>query len=170
MYFLGDDYAPFWRRVLVDVIDLLVFAFLCTVLMFPLGMILPPGRAMLNLILLTFVAIAASYFVLLKRSTLRTLGYRLCRVRVVGLDGQAASYWSLVFRMMFGIFGPVFWLFDLTWLTTDSNRQTLHDKFANTYVVKANAQAAGQGRIVFRAYDILCYNLLFREVDPGTIK
>jgi hypothetical protein len=81
------------------------------------------------------------------------------------LDGQAPGYTALTLRMMFGILGPLNWLLDLLWLSNDTNRQALRDKFANTYVVKLNAQAAGSGRIVFREYHVLFYNCLFREVE-----
>ena len=59
----------------------------------------------------------------------------------------------------------VTWLPDLIWIFGDANRQPLRDKLANTYVVKANAQAAGQGRIIFRYYSICLSNCLFREVE-----
>ena len=55
----------------------------------------------------------------------------------------------------------------LIWLSNDSNRQAMRDKFAYTYVVKVKAQAAGNGRIVFRHYEILFYNCLFREVEAN---
>jgi hypothetical protein len=61
---------------------------------------------------------------------------------------------------MFGVLGPLNWLIDLIWLSSDANRQALRDKSANTYVVKAKAQAAGQGRIVIRYYEIFFYNFL----------
>ena len=165
VYFRREDYASFWVRVLVDLIDLLAFAALCVALTAPMFMILPWSRSTFNLLLLAWVAIALSYFVVLKRSRFRTVGYRVGRVTIVGLDGQAASYLSLVLRLMFGMLGPLYWLVDLTWLSNDRNRQALRDKFAGTYVVKANAKPAGQGRIVFRYYEIWFYNCLFREVD-----
>lgn len=165
LYFRREDYAPFWVRVLVDVIDILTFGALCSALMIPVLVIAPFNRMTVNLILLMFVALAFLYFVIVKRSRFRTLGYRVGRVRIVALNGQTPGYTALTLRMMFGILGPLNWLLDLIWLSNDTNRQALRDKFANTYVVKAKAQSAGNGRIVFRHYDILCYNCLFREVD-----
>jgi hypothetical protein len=68
---------------------------------------------------------------------------------------------------MFGLLGPLNWLLDLVWLSSDAHRQALRDKFANTYVVKVQAQPAGRGKIVFRSYEILFYNCLFREVEAN---
>lgn len=170
MYFRREDYAPFWLRVLVDVIDVLTFGALCSALMIPVLVIAPFSRITVNLILLMLVVIAFFYFVIVKRSRFRTLGYRVGRVRIVALDGQTPGYAALTLRMMFGMLGPLNWLLDLIWLSNDTNRQALRDKFANTYVVKVNAQAAGIGRIVFRHYDILSYNCLFREVEANPIR
>jgi uncharacterized RDD family membrane protein YckC len=167
VYFRHEDYAPFRVRVLVDVVDLLVFGALCVVLIVPLLMVFPSGRSTARAIFLAWGVIAFLYFVVLKRSNFRTLGYRAGRVRIVGLDGRRPSYWSLIVRFMFGMLGPLNWPIDLIWLTNDIHRQALRDKFANTCLVSATAQSMGAGRIVFRQYDILFYNFLFREVQVG---
>jgi uncharacterized RDD family membrane protein YckC len=165
VYFRREDYAPFWLRVLVDVIDLLVFLALCVAFAIPIVAISPANRTTFNLLLTTFAAVAFSYFVLLKRSSYRTLGYRLARLKIVGIDGQPPSYPALILRTMFGFLGPLNWLLDLAWISNDTNRQSLRDKFTDTYVVKMAAQAAGHGRIVVRHYHILSYNFMFREVE-----
>ena len=164
VYFRREDYASFWLRVLVDLIDLVTFGALCGALVIPVEVLFPPDRALLNLMVLMTVAIALSYFVILKRSRFRTLGYRLGRVKIVALDGQVPGYMALTLRLMFSMLGPVNWLLDLIWLSNDANRQALRDKFANTYVVNVNAQPAGTGSVVFRHYHILVYNCMFREV------
>lgn len=165
IYFRREDYASFWVRVLVDIVDLLVFGAVGIALTIPLIVVAPFGRSKLNLILLIWVVIALSYFVVLKRSRFRTLGYRVGRVRIVGLDGRTPSYGSLVLRLMFGMLGPLNWALDLTWLSNDPNRQALRDKFASTYVVKAKSQPDGEGPIIFRYYSIMSYHCLFREVE-----
>ena len=165
MYFRHEDYASFWLRVLVDVIDLLVFGAMCLALTLPVMIIFTLSKSTLNLILLYLVTVAVSYFVVLKRSRFRTFGYRAGRLRIVGLDGRVPSYLSLVLRLMFAMLGPINWLVDLIWLSNDNNRQALRDKFAGTYVVKVDAQPAGQGRITFRHYSIFYFNCLFREVE-----
>lgn len=170
VYFRREDYAPFWLRLLVDVIDLLAFGSMCAALTAAVAIVIPVSRSMVNLILLAWVATAFSYFVILKRSRFRTLGYRLGRIRIVGLDGQPPTYFSLSLRLMFAIFGPLNWLVDLAWLSGDAHRQALRDRFASTHVVKEKSQPVGQGKVVFNYYDIFFYNCLFREVevDPTT--
>jgi len=128
-------------------------------------MIFETARSALNISLLLCVVAALLYFVVLKRSRFRTLGYRVGGVKIVGLDGRVPGYPSLVLRLLFGMLGPLNWLVDLAWLSNDTHRQALRDKLASTYVVKRNAQAAGEGKIVFRYYEIFSYNCLFREVE-----
>jgi uncharacterized RDD family membrane protein YckC len=167
VYFRREDYASFWVRVLVDLIDLLAFGVLSVALTIPVLAIFPVNKSILNAVMLILVAVALFYFVILTRSRFRTLGYRVGRVRIVGLDNLVPSYGSLLLRLSFGMLGPLNWLLDLIWLSNDANRQALRDKFARTYVIKANAQPAGYGRILFCHYSISTYNFLFQEVEAA---
>jgi uncharacterized RDD family membrane protein YckC len=168
IYFLRQDYAPFWVRLLVDLIDVGIFGVVCGALMMLVMIIVPFTRTTLNLLLLMWIAVALLYFVVLKRSNFRTLGYRIAKVRIIGLDNQPPSYGALILRLMFGMLGPFNWALDLIWLSNDFHRQALRDKFSNTYVVKLKAQPAGRGKIVVKYYEILFLNFLCREVVVST--
>ncbi len=168
VYFKRDDYAGFWRRLLIDVIDLSIVACACVAATIALDALFPSyTRTELNLILLTWCTLIFGYFVLLKRSRIGTLGYRLGRVRIVGLDGQPASLGALTFRTAFMFLGPLNGV-DFLWLASDPHRQTLRDKLAHTYVILRNAEPAGAGKIAHRSYEICGYNFLFREVVPDS--
>lgn len=164
VYFRRQDYAPFWIRFLVDLIDFVVFGIICAAILVTADVVLPTS-SLVNFTLLAWLATAFAYFVILKRSRFRTLGYRLGRVRIVGLDGLPPSYLSLSFRLMFALLGPWNWLVDLVWFSGDAHRQALRDKFAATYVIKQDSQPAGQGRLSFRYYEIMLYHCLFREIE-----
>ena len=160
VYFRHDDYAPFWLRLLVGLIDAGTFLGLCVVAIFVLSPFVPA-----KLILLVCAAVLFCYFVLLKRSAGGTVGYRVCGVRIVGLDGQLPGLIPLTIRMLFMVFGPINFLLDLVWMANEDQRQTLRDKFAATYIVKKHAVPAGTGKLTHRYYHILGYNFLFREVE-----
>jgi uncharacterized RDD family membrane protein YckC len=171
VFFRREDYAPFWKRVLVDLLDLLVFGIIFILLALPVSLLFDGvTRTWLNVITAMFAASLMLYFVVLKRSPFRTAGYRLFNVRIVGLDGNPPGYWALTVRLAFGFFGPLNWLLDLIWLSNDPHRQALRDKFANTYVIKAGAAPSGTGPIAMQQYEILMWNFLFREVrtDSGS--
>lgn len=167
VYFRREDYGPFWTRALADLIDLAVFAVVSLLLSLPVLFLSLSDRVALDVVLMIWVGVALCYFVILKRSRIHTFGYRIGRIRTVGLDGKPPSYLSLVLRLCFGMLGPLNWLLDLIWISNDDNRQALRDKFAKTYVIKANAQPAGYGKIVFRYYSICGGNWLFQEVESA---
>lgn len=168
VYFLHEDYASFWLRVLIDVIDALAIGAAWSAVAIVLFTIFPFNRMTLKLTLAIFAVVAFCYFVILKRSKIGTVGYRIGGVRIVGLDGQKASLSALIFRMLLVPLGPLHWLLDLAWLSADKHRQALRDKLAHTYVVKAKAAPVGTGKIISRYYDILGFNFLFQEIEVPT--
>ena len=165
VYFRREDCAGFWRRALVDVIDLLLVGVICLALAWSLWRVLPPGAMAIRLVLASWAAFFFCYFVPLKRSKMGTVGYLVGRVRIVGMDGRPPGLIPLTLRLSFAVLGP--WVLDLPWLSGDPYRQALRDKFAQTYVVKRKAEPAGQGKFVYRYCEICCHNFLFREVEAG---
>jgi hypothetical protein len=165
VYFRRHDYAGFWRRLLVDAIDLSVVGAVCSAFGTALAIETPLTKGAMDLILAITVVVFFCYFVVLKRSKFRILGYRAGGVRIVGLDGKIPSWSSLTFRLMFALLGPLNWLFDLIFASGDEHRQAIRDKFASTYVVKAGAQPAGSRKVVCRYCHLFGYTLLFREIE-----
>jgi len=166
VYFRREDYAGFWLRLLIDLIDVVVVA---GVHLFVLATVTFPSTEMVgDLLLVTSAIVVFSYFVILKRSRIGTVGFRVVGFKVVGLNGQPADWFSLTLRLLFAVLfgglGPLSVL-DQVWLSSDTHRQTLRDKFAQTYVVKKEAQPVGSGRIEPWNYEICCYNFIFREVE-----
>jgi len=166
VYYHRKDYLGVTRRLLIDLIDIPVALALSgltvVVTRSLLGEIEGPGVAFL---LCGTVWIA--YFVLLKRSRFRTLGYVTLGARIVDLKGGQPSIVSLLARLCFAFVGPLNALIDLFWITGDDNRQAIRDKFAGTYVVRLHASPAGSGPIRVRTYMFWGMTFLFREVRGG---
>ena len=167
VYFRREDYAGFWLRALVDVIDLLLVGVVCLALAWSLWRVLPPGAMAKHLVMASWAAAFFCYFVLLKHSKMGTVGYLIGRVRIIGIDGRPADLLPLTLLLSFAVLGPFNWFLDLIWLSGDPHRQALRDKFAQTYVVRRNAQPAGEGKVVYRRYEVWFYNFLFREVEAS---
>jgi uncharacterized RDD family membrane protein YckC len=165
VYFRRQDYAGFWLRALVDGIDLLLVGDICFALAVFWWRALTPGTMAKHFVLASWAVAFFCYFVLLKHSKMGTVGYFIGRVRIVGIDGRPAGLLPLTLRLSFAVLGPFNWFLDLIWLSSDPHRQALRDKFAQTYVVKAKAQPAGEGRVVRRYFEVCGYNFLFREVE-----
>src|SRR5438552_6244268 len=110
VYFRREDYAGFWLRFFVDVIDVLVITAVCSVLAIALWTEFPSITWILDLFLAICAIVVLCYFGVLKGSKLSTLGYWLCRVRIVDLNGRRAKFSSLTFRTLFAVLGPLSWL------------------------------------------------------------
>src|ERR1043166_6506441 len=135
-YFRRNDYAPFWRRLIVDFIDFLVVGAVC----FALAGALFAGLISKDIFLLLCLGLAFCYFVLLKGSRFRTVGYPVGRVRILGLDGGRARVLPLTVRFVSRAFASLSYCIDLLWMSTDEHRKALRDKFAQTSVIRTGAE------------------------------
>ena len=170
VYYDRSDYCGVTRRLTVDVIDV-VAAFVlwfiaCTVFDF----FKPEFAWTFDAFVLSLLLIWFIYFVILKASPLRTLGYRVGRVKAVDLHGGSPGFLAHCLRFLFTVLGPVNFLIDLLWLSTDPHGQTIRDKLAHIYVVRLDAKPRGVGAVVYRNYHILGYTFIFREVQPTSAR
>jgi uncharacterized RDD family membrane protein YckC len=165
VYYRRQDYAGFWRRLLVSTVDAVVALAGLLGLLLIWNAIMPVSGV--SLAFLIWLLVGYLYFVVCKRSRWRTLGYRCGRVRIVAIRGDSPSSWSMTFRLILALMGTysnVLGLVDLLWITSDDHRQALRDKLARTYVVRASAQPTGRGPIVYNVYHVLGWTLLLQEV------
>jgi uncharacterized RDD family membrane protein YckC len=150
---------------MIDAVDVAVVLVMVLGLTISLCSVMPDGEAALPHVLFwTGVVVSFLYFVLLKRSSFRTPGYKLGHVRIVTLQGERPSIAALTLRTLFMFIGPLNLVVDFMWLPGDRHRQALRDKFAHTYVVRHRAVAAGHGPIAYATYTIMGYGFLFPEV------
>jgi len=114
VYFQRKDYAGFWLRLLADLIDVVVAGAVCSALVmttiaiwrYPRVNQHGPDAGKLH---------SSSFLllVILKRSKAGTVGYCVAGVRIIGPDGQSASWLSLTYRLLFAAPGPLIWFLDL---------------------------------------------------------
>src|SRR5215204_1777011 len=81
--------------------------------------------------------ITAAYYIYLIGSSGLTLGGRLLNCKVVDANGQTPSYGTAAIRYLMSLVSAAVFLIGYIWAFFDKNKQTWHDKVANTYVVKA---------------------------------
>jgi uncharacterized RDD family membrane protein YckC len=164
--FSPGDYAGFWCRLTAELVDLCAVAILGIVVT-AIVVVAAPAEAPGDAVLLTgLMALVYGYFVVLKRSRVRTLGYRLARVHIVDVHGRPPGLGPLTVRLLFGVAGPFNFVLDMMWIPSDRHRQSLRDKVAHTYVVKTRARPAGPALIVYRQYHLMGMSLLFQELEP----
>jgi uncharacterized RDD family membrane protein YckC len=164
VYFDREDYAGFWLRVLIDIIDVTVMMVVSVGCSLLIVTVVSTSQQEATALCIIWAGLWFLYFVLLKRSDFGTLGYKLCKVRIVNMRGKCPSIPALTLRLMFAVFGPLNILIDLIWLSGDDNRQALRDKFAQTYVIKRGASPVGVGKVMYGVFDVWGWHLVFREV------
>lgn len=172
VWFFPSDYAGFWRRLAAESADLVVMAGVLLAAALVVTVVLPAERSderLLAVLLTTWLACLFGYFVVLKRSRVGTVGYWMARIRIIDAQGRRPGLAPLTLRLGFAIFGPFNVLFDALWIPSDRCKQALRDKFAHTYVVKAGAEPAGVGRIIFRNCTIMGMIFVFQEISPVSV-
>ena len=157
----AGDHLGVMRRLLIDVVDTTVAIVLAVILSVLSSLISIWGP------LIAWTVVWIAYFVLLKGSRFRTLGYVMAGARIVNFQGQRPSYLQLLGRVAFTVLGPVNFVVDLCWISSDPSRQALRDKFAHTFVIRKNAMPAGAGRIIYPTYMMFGWTLMFAEVQTS---
>lgn len=165
VYYRRQDYAGLWRRLIVSILDAGVALAGLLGLTLIWNAIMPASTA--SMAFLIWLVASYLYFVFCKRSRIRTLGYRIGRVRIVDIRGDSPGPWSLTLRLLLAVAGTyanALGVVDLIWVAGDDDRQALRDKLAHTYVVKTSAQPLGRGPIVYDVYHVLAWTLLLQGV------
>jgi uncharacterized RDD family membrane protein YckC len=159
-YYALNDLAGLARRSAVLAIDLALVFFICGPIV-ARGPDLGLSQRAANLVAF---CLAWVYLAGFKTGTRGTLGYRAARVQLVDLQGNPARLGLSTARFLFLFGGPLNVFFDLFWLTTDPNRQTLRDKLTGTYVIRRGAQPVGRGPIAYPTYFIASMSFTMPEV------
>jgi len=162
VYYRREDYAGLWRRLLAAIVDAIVVVAALFALV-----IGTPSAASVFLTFIAWLALSFLYLVVCKRTRVRTLGYRLARVRLVDIRGESPRSLRVTFRLLLTLMGgysSALGLVDFLWITGDDHKQALRDKLAHTYVIRTGAQPAGRGPIIYDVYHVLAWTLYLPEV------
>jgi uncharacterized RDD family membrane protein YckC len=166
VYYERTDYLGVGKRLLIDVIDVTLAVF-ASVLLTAIAAFLLEASMLTFALFLVWPGLWFAYFVLLKASRFRTVGYIAAGARIVNLSGAIPGIPSLAIRFLFAAFGPLNTGFDLLWIPSDPAGQALRDKFAHTYVIRLHAQPKGSGRVKYVPYTILGGSFIFPEVSES---
>lgn len=124
------EYMGFWIRLGAAIIDYLVMWLLFSVLSY-----LFAGALVLLTVPLSFL-----YYWLLTGLKGQTLGKMAVGIKVVDEEGSLPGLSKAALREVVGKFLSYITLYlGFLWIIFDGKKQGLHDKIANTYVVKAES-------------------------------
>lgn len=157
-----QDYIGVVRRMVIDFIDVFFAALLAGFITWLV--VISSASDGPRVATLVWVVVWIAYFVALKGSRWRTIGYLATRAKIVDYSGRRPSRLALLIRLLFVVMGPLNFLVDLLWIPSDATRQALRDKFAHTFVVRQDASPLEVGRLVYRTYTVFGATFLFAEV------
>jgi uncharacterized RDD family membrane protein YckC len=168
--FRREDCAGVGRRLLASFVDGLVLLVFAIQWRFVCWFVVLDRELSLYLWLGSFGIALTAYLGLLKRSPLRTLGYRLAGIEIVGIDGNRAGLLPMLLRSTAGalwvLSGSMMYFLDLAFIRYDEQRRTLRDKLAGTIVIRAGSVPVGSGTQTLGLHFFLGWTVYFREVKP----
>jgi len=164
VYYNKKDYAGFFKRTIIAVIDLSVIFVIATIAVSVNNYLMNDDKTLFRFNAISILTILILYMALLKRSKYRTLGYIIAGVKIVNLKGEKPSVFQMISRLFLFLLGPIGLIIDIIWLTSETTKQTLRDKYVGTYVINKNASPAGEGPLQSVNIEVLGWRLFFREV------
>lgn len=125
---VGVQYAGFWVRFLALLIDSILLAIVGSVLTLVFGQ---------NAGSVLQVLLGLGYYVyFLSQQNGQTIGCRALSIRVQDAGGQVLTPTAALIRYLGSIVSAIPLLLGYFWMIWDKDKQTWHDKFAKSYVVK----------------------------------
>ena len=164
VYYDRDDYAGLLKRIIIAVVDLLVILIVMIIVVSLSRMFMSNEEDLAKVIFISFISISLFYLAILKPSKYRTLGYIMADVKIVNLKGNKPSLFTMLLRASLLLIGPFELIFDIIWLTSETTKQTLRDKYVGTYVVNRNALPTGKGPLRNVTLGVLGWYLTYQEV------
>lgn len=164
------NYAGFFTRVIIAVVDLIVIVVVISATLFITKYLIDDHDIFYYFNMIFFISFWIWYLALLKRSKFRTIGYMLTGVKIVNLRGEKPSIFKMVLRAFLNIIGPFQVFIDFIWLSQETTKQTLRDKYIGTYVIKRNATPVGRGRLQLVILGLMGWSIMYREVKESLTK
>jgi len=133
------EYAGFWLRTgayLLDLLFLFLLVYFLTTIFSPFIKNLFVTVLSIIIFSLIVLLIKTAYFVTFWVWRGQTLGYMILGIKVIRTDSSTLDWWHAMVRFGAGILCVLTLFAGFIMIAFDSKKQGLHDKIADTYVVK----------------------------------
>lgn len=143
----SQNYAGFFIRlvaytidnVVLSVISCLLFVAAYVLMRSDTGSMFEPVtflRIMYVPLLITTTIIEGFYFTYFHAVTGQTVGKMICRIQVLGQDGNILGFKGACMRMIGYVLSRLSFYIGFLWIAIDKQKQGWHDKIARSYVKK----------------------------------
>lgn len=125
----GRDYAGLMIRLLALGVDLIVLGVIVVMIRTATGLMSPPSIKWGILLFIPYSTLTVAR----KGST---LGKRLFNLKITHTNGDKVGYWASFIRACSIFLSLIIFGLGILWIGIDSKKQGLHDKIADTVVVR----------------------------------
>ncbi len=186
VYFDLRDYAHPLKRVVACVVDLALLVALLTGMSAGAATLLVPAeirsqartvetQRQINKfmkpvqvpLVLGWLALCITYHVPLRRTRGGTVGHRLVRTRVVDKAGQPPCMRTLLRRFLIAVPATIFLGISYFDSLRNPRRQTTHDQWSGTWVVRAKAKPAGSAITSYHPKLLGTFLMTYIDVEPA---
>jgi len=134
------EYAGFCIRLGAAVIDGVIFLLILVILRYDvffkfIALMLPPAAFITIAVLIPWV-IHVAYFVSLWAWRGQTPGMMITGIKIIRTDSSPLTWQYALLRYLGCLASSIILFIGFIWIAFDSRKQGLHDKIADTYVVK----------------------------------
>jgi hypothetical protein len=102
VFYRDEDYVGVFRRIFIDIIDITVAGGISLILTLMIAAATNDVEKAVPMSFVAWIIVWAAYFVGLKRSRFRTLGYVVAGARIVDLTGHRPARFPLFLRSRSG--------------------------------------------------------------------
>lgn len=138
--FKEEDYAGFWRRLIILIVDLFVVIVITTPCYLADSYRYEEYYSD-NELVFFYVGMFLSYLYLtvLKASKIGSIGQIVTGTEILTIRGRRPNIFLMTYRLLFWLVGPVNFIADLAFIYMNKEKRTLRDGLCNTIVLKRSA-------------------------------
>jgi uncharacterized RDD family membrane protein YckC len=129
------EYAGFWIRLGAVIVDLIILSIVCYAI-FRFIILLVPTSIFILIFSFTSWLIEIVYVVAFWAWRGQTPGKMVTGIKIIRTDSYPITWQYALLRYLGCIVSTIILFIGFIWIAFDSRKQGLHDKIADTYVVK----------------------------------
>jgi uncharacterized RDD family membrane protein YckC len=130
------EFAGFWIRLGAAVVDLVILIFILSIILYVFSKFIDTVPFSIKIIMPVSIIVSIAYLVGFSAWRGQTPGKIVTGIKIIRTDSSPLSWQCALLRYFGYIVSTLILFIGFIWIAIDSHKQGLHDKIADTYVVK----------------------------------